>query len=126
LTAELWIRHDAEEFACSGADDVFDQGAEPESGADWHGALGDDRVVVMEIAGDRYRHASNGRRVCFAVGAWWRADTDEHDVRRVHCLAEVIGEAQRPVGQSTGKEDIESRLVERRATGAQFDQFRWV
>jgi hypothetical protein len=67
---------------------------------------------VPQVLRDGHRHAADGRRIGLAIGPGGRADADEHDVRRVHRVADVLGEAKVAAGQSIFDQLIESGFVE--------------
>ncbi len=117
---EFRVRDDVEEHPGRACAELFleDRG-EPEAGADRHGRLRDDGVVVAQVCSHTVCDRRHRRHVGLAVRARWSSDADEHDVGGSHRLGEVSGEAQRPGGQARLEELLQPRLVERDEPGEQ-------
>jgi len=113
LPQEFGVGDHAEQVTALGAGDVLDEGGQPVAGADGDRALGDDDVVVPQVAGDGAGHAPDGAGVGLAVGSGRGPHADEDDVRIVHGVVEVAGEPQAAVGDPGHDQGVEAGLVKR-------------
>jgi hypothetical protein len=116
LPEELGARHDRQHLVewLETIVGLLDRGAKPMAASDRNRALRHDDPWGAQMTTDLGCGFEDRRHVSVPTGTRRSPDTEKHDLRRLHCIADISGETQPSRPEALDHEVSEAWLIEGR------------